>query len=165
LDYSIGLLIVFIVFGVGLIVHMDASAQFVPLPPPSGSDISQNNQSIALANDHLPPAIQVVTQHLKEGKNVFKLDAIDKTGIASVFIKYVDNGQIKTQPMVAMGKNLYEALVDIHPPSKIVEIQATDMKGNTAEKILQYDVIPAGDLSKAVSNFFGQLWGSISANK
>jgi len=145
-------------------IQHDSFAQFVPIPPPAGNPPLGGNHVNSSVNDKEAPKLDIITLQLKEGKNVFKINLNDDSGVASAYLKYVNKGQIKTQPMTAMGGDLYEALVDIHPPSRIVEIQATDMNGNTVDTYAQYNVAPSNDITKLFSNLFGQLWNSTPSN-
>lgn len=151
---------------VNIVLFQNVSAQFIPIPPPSGGQgpAPITKSTHAAQNDHDPPRIHIITTTLNEGKSVYKVNIEDQSEIASAFVKYVKGGQLFIDPMVSMGGNLYESLIDIHPPSKIIEIQATDVGNNTAIEYAQYNVT-SNDLSKGFRDLFGQFWNSLGGQK
>lgn len=155
------------IFGIiNIVIFQNVSAQFISIPPPSGGQGLESNtkNTFAAQNDHEPPRIHIITTALREGKSVFKVNIEDQSGIASAFVKYVKGGQLFIEPLVSMGGNLYESLIDIHPPSRIIELQATDMGNNTANAHAQYNVT-SNDLSKGFTDLFGQFWNSLGGQK
>ena len=99
--------------------------QFMPIPPPTGGTTPRPNLYVA-PNDEAPPRVEVLTKTIGDGKNIFKINIDDSSGISTTYIKYVSNGQIKAEPLLPRGGKLYEALIDMHAPSRIIEIQAID---------------------------------------
>lgn len=138
-----------------------ALAQFVPVPPPSSVVEQQSKDLHAAANDKSPPKIEILTKLLSEGKSVFKVSIKDESGIASAFIKYVNDGKIKTEALLPRGGDLYEALIDIHPPSRIVELQAVDAAGNTLNTYATFDVLSPNDLFSRIRQILTQWWESV----
>ena len=57
-------------------------------------------------------------------------------------LKYVKGGQLIIDPLVSMGGNLYESLIDIHPPSKIIEFRQPI-----------WETIPQSDMDKVQCDF------------
>ena len=151
---------------INIALFQNVSAQFVPLPPPSGGQGPEYNtkNTFTAKNDHEPPRIHIITTALREGKSVFKINIEDQSAIASASVKYVKGGQLIIEPLISMGGNLYESLIDIHPPSRIIELQATDMANNTAKAYAQYNVT-SNDSSKGFTDSFGQFWNSLSGQK
>ena len=78
-----------------LFTVQSATAQLVPLPPPSpdSNTIEQTNQT---PNDNKAPVIEPLTSEVKAGKNVFKVRISDESGLQLGQIKYVHDGKIVT---------------------------------------------------------------------
>jgi len=142
-----------------------AWAQFVPVPPPSTVVGQQSKDLHVSVNDKNPPKIEILTKTLSEGKSVFKVSIKDESGIASAFIKYVNDGKIKTEPLLPRGGDLYEALIDLHPPSRIVELQAVDAAGNTMNTQATFDVLSPNDLFSRFRQILTQWWESVIFSK
>lgn len=135
-----------------------ASAQFVPLPPPSPSSSSNTADPKNIApDDHKAPIIDVITPNLKAGKNVFKVKLTDESGIQLGDIKYVHNGQIKVIDLVKDINDVYKALIDIQPPSRIVVIEAGDPNGNIATVVKEFSVSPASNIFQNIQEFFSGI--------
>jgi hypothetical protein len=150
-----------------LAVHGTALAQFVPLPPPSASTGQQNKNSHVAINDKSPPKIEILTKTIYEGKNVFKVKIMDESGIGSSNIKYVNNGQIVTKPLSPLqGRpDIYQTLVDMRLPSRIVQLQVTDMAGNTVDTYETYDIVSSNDILKRLTDSLTKLWNSLTMGK
>ena len=149
------LIIVASIFYIG-----SASAQFVPLPPPSPStspSTSTAEQKDLPPDDHKAPLIDVITSSLEAGKNVFKVKLTDESGIQLGDIKYVHNGQIKVIDLVKDINDVYKALIDIQPPSRVVVIEAGDPNGNIATVVKEFSVSPASNIFQDIQNFFSRI--------
>jgi len=134
-----------------------ASAQSIPLPPPSPSSNGSSQETKVAANDREPPNIEILTTQLDEGKNVFKVKITDESSIQVREAKFVQNGQLTTVGLFRDQNDIYKALIDIHSPSRIVEVTAGDAKGNLATTYREYDIKAAPDLLTQISNAFSQI--------
>jgi hypothetical protein len=132
-----------------------ASAQLIPLPPPFPSNSPQEAKSVA--NDTQPPKIEILTTELHEGKNVFKVSINDSSGLQVREVKYVQNGQLKVEGLFRGQNDVYNALIDIHSPSRIVTVTVGDINGNTATAFGEYDIKPRSDLLVEVINTLSQI--------
>jgi hypothetical protein len=122
-----------------------ASAQPIPLvPPPS----PQNNleQQKASQNDRVPPKIEILTDELHEGKNVFKVRITDNSSLTTREVKYVRDGQLRVDGLFRDQNNVYKALIDIHSPSRIVTVTVADANGNVASDYKEYEITKPQDL-------------------
>lgn len=133
-----------------------AAAQFVPLPPPS-PDTGTPEQPDLTPDDHKAPIIEVITSSLKAGKNVFKVKLMDESGIQLGDVKYVHNGQIKVVDLVKDINDVYKALIDIQPPSRVIAIEAGDPNGNRATVVKEYSIGPASNILQDIQDFFSGI--------
>ncbi|MCI0558682.1 MAG: hypothetical protein MN733_09315 [Nitrososphaera sp.] len=131
------------------LVFNSAIAQSLPLPPPFPDDGGSEEIRVA-QNDRVPPNIEVITEDLQAGKNVFSVRITDDSSLRVREVRYVQNGEIITQGLVRDQDNVYKALVDIQPPSRIVVVTAGDAAGNVATAYEEYDISSSKDL-------FGQI--------
>jgi hypothetical protein len=142
-----------------LITIQSTAAQLIPLPPPSPSSntIDQTNQA---PNDNKAPVIEPLTTEIKAGKSVFKVRISDESGLQLGQIKYVHDGKIVTADLVKEQNDVYKALIDIQPPSRIIVIDAADQNGNVATVIKEYNILPGFDILKGIENFFSSIVGN-----
>ena len=141
-----------------LVTIQSAAAQAIPLPPPSpGSNtIDEPNQA---PNDNKAPVIQPLTTEIKAGKSVFKVRISDESGLQLGQIKYVHDGKIVTADVVKDQNDIYKALIDVQPPSRIIVIDASDQNGNVATVVKEYSILPGPDILKGIENFFSSIIG------
>jgi len=139
-------------------------AQFVPVPPPVGNIPSKPDLYVA-PNDETPPHVEVLTKSVGDGKNIFKVNIDDQSSISTAIIKYVNNGQIKSEPLLPRGSKLYEALIDMHSPSRVVEIQVIDAAGNILNTYAMYNITSSNDLLSKIAGGLEKLWSSFTAGK
>ncbi|MEP0825001.1 MAG: hypothetical protein HRF40_05910 [Nitrososphaera sp.] len=132
-----------------------ARAQSIPLPPPSPE--SSGEEIKRAENDRAPPQIEILTTELTAGKNVFRVRITDDSSLQVREVKYVSNGQIKIDGLFRDQNNVYKALVDIHPPSRVVVVTASDVNGNMATTFKEYDVKESNDFFAQIMNMFSQI--------
>ena len=155
---GLGIWVYIFVTAFSLVAGHSAAAQLIPLPPPSPSSntIDEPNQA---PNDNKAPVIQPLTTELKAGKSVFKVRISDESGLELGQIKYVHDGRIVTADLVKEQNDVYKALIDIQPPSRIIVIDAADQNGNVATIVKEYSILPSPDLLKGIENFFSSIIG------
>ncbi|MGI8831320.1 MAG: hypothetical protein ACR2IS_01640 [Nitrososphaeraceae archaeon] len=141
-----------------LVTVQSSAAQLIPLPPPSPSSntIDQPNQA---PNDNKAPVIQLLTTEIKAGKSVFKVRISDESGLQLGQIKYVHDGRIVTADLVKDQNDVYKALIDVQPPSRIIVIDAADQNGNVATVVKEYSILSGPDILKGIENFFSSIMG------
>jgi hypothetical protein len=132
-----------------------ASAQSIPLPPPSFEESPEETR--VAKNDRSPPEIEILTTELAAGKNVFRVRITDDSSLQVREVKYVSNGQLKVDGLFRDQNDMYKALVDIQPPSRIVVVTASDASGNMATAYREYDVKKSGDLFTQIMEMFSQI--------
>ena len=132
-----------------------ASAQSIPLPPPSPSNSAEEPR--VAPNDRAPPKIEILTTELDEGKNVFRVKITDDSSLQVRQVKFVQNGQLATAGLFRDQNDVYKALIDIHSPSRVIEVTAGDANGNTDSTFREYDIKPAPDLLSQIMNALAQI--------
>ncbi len=155
---SLGIWVFIFVTGFSLVPVQSAVAQLIPLPPPSPSSntIDKTNQA---PNDNKAPVIQPLTTEIKAGKSVFKVRISDESGLQLGQIKYVHDGRIVTADLVKEQNDVYKALIDVQPPSRIIIIDAADQNGNVATVVKEYSILPSPDILKGIEDFFSSIIG------
>jgi hypothetical protein len=155
---SLSIWVYIFVTAFSLVIVQLAAGQVVPLPPPSpGSNaIDEPNQA---PNDNKAPVIQPLTTEIKAGKSVFKVRISDESGLELGQIKYVHDGRILTADLVKEQNDVYKALIDVQPPSRIIVIDAVDQNGNAATIVKEYTIMPGPDILKGIENFFSSIIG------
>lgn len=119
-----------------------ANAQMPPLfPPPFPWFESTPNAHPANANDRTPPQVEVITTLLHHGKNVLIVKITDESFITSRQVKYVYDGRIAFADLARDHDNVYYALINVEPPTSVVEIDVIDSAKNRA---IIVEEIPVG---------------------
>ena len=143
-----------------------ARAQPIPLLPPPFPEKRPEAERIA-ENDKTPPKIEILTNELHEGKNVFKVRISDDSSLRTREVKYVHNGQLRVDGLFRDQNDVYKALIDIHSPSRIVEVTAGDANGNIVSAFKEYEITGSQDIFRQIldivsrvinyfQNFFGR---------
>jgi hypothetical protein len=142
-----------------------ASAQSIPMLPPPFPENSPQEERIA-ENDQAPPQIEILTTELHEGKNVFKVRITDDSSLRTREVKYVHNGQLRLDGLFRDQNNVYKALIDIQPPSRVVMVTAGDANGNIISDFREYEITKSQDIFTQVMdrlsqtlNYFQNLFG------
>ena len=142
-----------------------AGAQTIPLLPPPFPENNPDEERLA-ENDRTPPHIEILITELHEGKNVFKVRITDESSLQTREVKYVHNGQLRVDGLFRDQNNVYKALIDIQPPSRIVTVTAGDANGNMASDSREYEITGSQDIFSQIMdrisqtlNFFQNLFG------
>ena len=142
-----------------------AGAQSIPMVPPPFPESSPEQERVA-PNDRAPPVIEILTTELHEGKNVFKVRITDDSSLRTREIKYVHDGQLRVDGLFRDQNDVYKALIDIHPPSRIVTVTAGDANGNTVSDYEEYEITKPRDIFSQIMdrlsqtlNYFQNLLG------
>lgn len=142
-----------------------ASAQSIPILPPPRPESTLEDQRV-VPNDRTPPEIEILTTELHEGKNVFKVRITDDSSLTTREVKYVHNGQLRVDGLFKDQNNIYKALIDIQPPSRIVMVTAGDANGNIVSDYKEYDIAKSQDIVTQIMdrlsqtlNYFKKLLG------
>jgi hypothetical protein len=139
-----------------LLLAGQVSAQSIPLPPPfPGSN--EGGEEKKAPKDGDPPQIEILTTELHDGKNVFKVRIIDESSLQTREVEYVYNGQLRTDGLFRDQNNVYKALIDMHPPSRIVVVTAGDANGNIDSVYKEYEVSPSQDLFSQIIDVLSQI--------
>src|ERR671911_419386 len=142
-----------------------ASAQSIPMVPLPFPESSPEPERVA-PNDRAPPVIEILTTELHEGKNVFKVRITDDSSLRTREVKYVHNGQLRVDGLFRDQNNVYKALIDIQPPSRVVMVTASDANGNIVADFREYEINETQDIFTQVMdglsqtlNYFQNLFG------
>lgn len=151
--------LIYVIFGVLLIAKftiVESSGQMPPIPPPppsnSNLDISKDLK-IAKA-DKTPPKIEVLTEELKQGKNVVEVRITDDSDIKIKQIIFVKQGSLAETSLVEDSKNHYIGLIEVLPPSTVIRVNAIDAAQNEATIYKQIIVRESHDF---LANFFSSI--------
>src|ERR671915_1851465 len=142
-----------------------ALAQSFPMLPPPFPENSPQEERI-VENDRAPPWVEILTTELHEGKNVFKVRITDESSLRTREVKYVHDGQLRVDGLFRDQNNVYKALIDIYPPSRVVTVTASDANGNIVSDYEQYEITRPRDLISQIMdrlsqtlNYFQNLLG------
>src|ERR687894_895969 len=133
-----------------------ALAQSFPMLPPPFPENSPQEERI-VENDRAPPKVEILTTQLHEGKNVFKVRITDESSLRTREVKYVHNGQLRIDGLFRDQNNVYKALIDIEPPSRIVMVTAGDANGNIVSDFREYEITESQDIFTQVINRLSQM--------
>jgi hypothetical protein len=133
----------------------NAYAQSFPIPPPLPSGMEQ--QEHIAPGDKKPPKIEILTHSLHAGKNVFEVKITDESTLRVREVRYVQDGQFKTDGLFRDQNDVYKALIDIQPPSRIIVVTAGDAAGNLATSYQEYDIDQSPDLFKEIIGILSSI--------
>ena len=130
-----------------------ADAQAPPLFPPPFPWLNEPtaNQNQAKLDDRKPPQVEVITSHLSRGKNVLIVEITDDSFIVSRQVKYVQDGKIALADLARDHANVYYALINVEPPTSIVEVDVIDAAGNRAVVVEEIAVGPPAGIKEIVT--------------
>src|ERR671915_2346113 len=132
-----------------------ALAQSFPMLPPPFPENSPQEERI-VENDRAPPQVEILTTELHEGKNVFKVRIADESSLRTREVKYVHNGQLRVDGLFRDQNNVYKALIDIQPPSRVVMVTASDANGNIVSDFGEYEITKSQDIFTLVMDRLSQ---------
>jgi hypothetical protein len=133
-----------------------ALAQSFPMLPPPFPENSPQEERI-VENDRAPPQVEILTTELQEGKNVFKVRITDESSLRTREVKYVHDGQLRVDGLFRDQNNVYKALIDIEPPSRIVVVTAGDANGNMVSDFREYQITESQDILTQVMGRLSQM--------
>ena len=133
-----------------------ALAQSFPMLPPPFPENSPQEERI-VENDRAPPQVEILTTELHEGKNVFKVRITDESSLRTREVKYVHDGQLRVDGLFRDQNNVYKALIDIEPPSRIVVVTAGDANGNMVSDFREYQIAESQDILTQVMGRLSQM--------
>ncbi len=133
-----------------------ARAQPIPLLPPPPPEKRPEVEKIA-ENDRMAPKIEILTSELHDGKNVFKVRITDESSLRTREVKYVHDGQLRVDGLFRDQNDVYKALIDIHSPSRIVEVTAGDANGNIVSAFGEYEISKSQDIFRQIIDMLSQV--------
>ncbi len=150
------LAIAFLLVALTVSAGRSASAQSIPMLPPPLPENSPQKEKI-VENDRAAPQIEILTTELHEGKNVFKVRITDESSLRTREVKYVHEGQLRIDGLFRDQDNLYKALIDIQPPSRIVMVTASDANGNIVSEFREYEITKPQDIFTQIIDRVSQM--------
>ena len=132
-----------------------AYAQPFPLPPPLPSGFEEE-EHIA-EGDKSPPKIEILTEDLQSGKNVFRVKITDESTLRVREVRYIQEGQFKTEGLFRDQNDIYKALIDIQPPSRIIVVTAGDAAGNIASMHGEFEISSKQDIFMEITDFLSGI--------
>ena len=157
---SLSICICIFVTAFSLVTVQSAAAQLSPYLRPLQVATQLNKQIKRRPTRTKLPVIEPLTTEVKAGKSVFKVRISDESGLKLGQIKYVHDGKIVTADLVKEQNDVYKALIDIQPPSRIIVIDAGYQNGNVATVVKEYSILPGADILKGIENFFSSVFGN-----
>jgi hypothetical protein len=148
------------------IFTISASAQFLPPPPPppvpptlknEHEELTSKETQFQLPKVFQPPQVQVITEELRDGKNVFKINITSEAPIKDCKITFTTSGDAKrTVDCVRDSGTVFKALIDAKQPYQTVYIQARDLYGDKSSTVEKLDVLPQLAIGEVI-------WNSLSS--
>jgi hypothetical protein len=137
------------------VTTVSAYAQPFPIPPPLQSGFEEE-EHIA-EGDKTPPQIEILTDELTSGKNVFRVKITDESSLRIREVRYIQDGQFRTEGLFRDQNDVYKALIDIQPPSRIVVVTAGDAAGNIATEHGEFEIAGRQDIFMEITNFLSAI--------
>jgi translation initiation factor 1 (eIF-1/SUI1) len=150
------LIITYLIF-LSLAINKEISSQLIPIPPPSPS-IEMTDKNDKTKNDRMPPMIKILTNEIKHGKNVFKVNIVDESHIQLREIRYIYEGNIRTEGLVKDNNDIYKGLIDVKGPSAVIIINAGDEYGNKAKVSKVFEIKQSQDLFSGIAEYFFNIF-------
>lgn len=150
------LIIAYLIF-LSLTINKEVSSQLIPIPPP-GPSIEMGDKNDKFKNDRTPPIIKILSNELRQGKNVFKVNIIDESHIQLREIRYVYEGNIRTEGLVKDNNDVYKGLIDVKGPSAVIIINAGDEYGNKAKVTKVFEIKQSQDLFSKIVEYFSNIF-------
>jgi hypothetical protein len=141
-EFAVAFLLLVIIFSAEKL----ASAQSIPMLPPPPFPENSPEQQRMVQSDREPPKLEILTKELHEGKNVFRVKISDESSLATREVKYVHNGQLRVDGLFRDQNDVYKALIDIHSPSRVVMVTASDANGNIVTDFREYEITKSQDI-------------------
>ena len=137
----------------GIVAAPQADAQMPPLFPPPFPWFSESQADVSAtkSDDRKPPQVEIITTQFSRGKNVVIVEITDDSFITSRQVKYVNEGRIAYADLARDHANVYYALVNVQPPTSVVEIDVIDAAGNRAVVVDEIPVGPAPGLDEILT--------------
>jgi hypothetical protein len=146
------------------IFTISASAQFLPPPPPppvstlknEHEELTSKETQFQLPKVFQPPQVQVITEVLRDGKNVFRMNITSEAPIKDCKITFTSGDAKRTVDCVRDSGTVFKALIDAKQPYQTVYIQARDLYGDRSSTVEKLDVLPQLAIGEVI-------WNSLSS--
>lgn len=147
-------------------VTVSLYAQFLPPPVPNLStednDKKIEEREFLIPKGFQPPEIKILTDVLREGVNVFKVNVTSEAPIDDCKIKFKKDDVEKTVDCVKDSGTIFKALVNAKPPNQTVQINARDIYGDSTSTINELSVLPRSNILVDIWESFGALIRSLN---
>jgi hypothetical protein len=157
-----------------LLIYYDNSnivavnAQDLPAPPRPTLDKEIEDKENVIEKRQFPtafqpPTVKVITELLKEGKNVIRINASSDAAINYCKITFSKEATKRTVDCVEDKGSIYKALIDAKPPYQTVEIQVRDIYGDSTTSIEKLNVASQQPILNQIWNLLVQLFSTVNS--
>ena len=94
---------------------------------------------------------------MQSGKNVFRVKITDESTLRVREVRYIQEGQFKTEGLFRDQNDIYKALIDIQPPSRIIVVTAGDAAGNIASMHGEFEISSKQDIFIEITDFLSGI--------
>lgn len=129
-----------------------ATAQLLPLPAPNPNNEDNKFQIKEFSKGYQPPNVEILTNILREGKNVLKINITSEAPIRDCKITFSKGEGEKTEDCVKDSGTVFKALVDAKQPYQTVRIDVWDIYSDSSSTVEKLSVLPPITLSEAIWN-------------
>ena len=134
-----------------------ASAQLLPLPAPNSNNEDNKFQTKELSKGYQPPDVEILTNVLREGKNVLKVNITSEAPIKDCKITFSKGEGEKTEDCVKDSGTVFKALVDAKQPYQTVRIDAWDIYSDSSSTVEKLSVLPPLTFNEAIWNSINRI--------
>lgn len=140
-------------------------AQMIPLPVPElriqdsfKGEIGE--RELQFPKVFQPPIIEVMTDPLTEGKNVFRINITSEAPIEDCKITFMRDEIKKTEDCVEDTGSVFKALIDAKEPYQTVQVDARDLYGDSSTMVKKLQVVSQPSIADALGSSLNNLLGS-----
>jgi hypothetical protein len=142
-----------------------AGAQMLPLPVPElkiqdSFEGEIGERELQFPKVFQPPIIEVMTDPLTEGKNVFRINITSEAPIEDCKITFKKDEIKKTEDCVKDTGSVFKALIDAKQPYQTVKVDARDLYGDSSTMVKKLQVLPKPSIEDALGSSWNHLLDS-----
>jgi hypothetical protein len=142
-----------------------ATAQSLPPPVPNmrvdDSEVQTEGRQFQFPKSFQPPVIEVMTEELRDGKNVFRMNITSEAPIKYCNITFTKGDIERTEDCVRDIGTVFKVLIDAKQPYQIVHIHARDIYGDSSSIVEKLRVLPQLTINEAIWNSLSSLLGNV----
>jgi hypothetical protein len=135
---------------------LSANAQMLPPPVPNlriqDEELESKETQFQLPKVFEPPLVEVITEELRDGKNVFKINITSEAPIEDCKVTFTKDYAERTVDCVRDIGTVFKALIDARQPNQTIYIKATDLYGDSSSTVAEFSVLPELTIDKVIWN-------------